>query len=276
MGLTENGNMVMPVGPMGNYGGYGSGTGFGDGLFWIIVLFLFAFMGNNFGFGGGNGGMMPYMMNQNAGSELQRGFDQQAIMGGINGINAGINSLAQGQCSGFAGVTAGMNSGFSAAEIAANNRQMASMQQEFASQTALANQLNSMAMTQQNCCCENRAAVADLKYTMAQESAATRSNTDAKVQGVMDKLCQLEMDGMRQNYENQLRSMQNQIDGLRSDLTAANSAALRNNQTAQILADNAAQTAALENYLNPPARPAYVVQNPNCCSQNWNSCSCGV
>lgn len=114
MSLTENtGNMVMPVGPMGGYGGgYG---GFGDSLFWIIVLFLlflFAFMGNGFGNGFGNGGMMPFMMNQNAGADVQRGFDQQAIMNGIGGIQSGINSLAQQQCNGF-----------SAAEIAANGRQ---------------------------------------------------------------------------------------------------------------------------------------------------------
>lgn len=267
---NSNGNMVMPVGPMGGYGGFGSGTGFGDGLFWIIVLFLFAFMGNGFGFGGGfgNGGVTVQ-------NDVQRGFDQQSVMTGINGINAGINGLAQAQCNGFAGVNAALNSGFSAAEIAANTRQMANMQQDFNAQSALTTQLNGMAMTQQQCCCENRAAVADVKYTMAQEAAATRANTDAKVQGVMDKLCQLEMDGMRQNYENRIAGMQNQIDALRGDLNAANSAARVNAQTAAIVANNEAQTAALENYLNPPARPAYIVQNPNCCAQNWNGCGCG-
>lgn len=45
-------------------------------------------------------------------------------------------------------------------------------------------------------------------------------------------------------------------------------------QTARILADNAAQTQALEQYLNPAPIPAYVVQNPNCCQQNWGY-ACG-
>lgn len=279
MSLTENGNgMVMPVGPMYGNGSYG---GLGDGLFWIIVLFLFAFMGNGFG-GFGAGAAGPLMMN-NANNDVQRGFDQQAVMGGIGGISAGINSLAQGQCAGFAGVTAAVNGGFSAAEIAANGRQIANMQQQFNSQTAIDGRLDSLAMTQQQCCCENRAAVADLKYTVANEGAVTRANTDAKVQAVMDKLCQLEMDGVKQNYENriagmqqnyqtQITGLQDQISALRNELGNARTDASQNAQTAAILRDNAAQTVALEQYLNPTPIPSYQVQNPNCCSMGWNSC----
>jgi methyl-accepting chemotaxis protein len=125
----------------------------------------------------------------------------------------------------------------------------------------------------QNCCCENRAATADLKYTVANEAAATRANCDANNQKILDKLCQLEMDNMRQNYENRIGNMQATIDGLRSSLANANSAASQNAQTAQILADNAAQTVALEQYLNPTAIPAYIVQNPNCCGNNGYYCN---
>lgn len=262
MSLVDNGNgnMVMPVSPLGGYGGVGNG--FGDGLFWIIVLFLFAFMGNNFGGYGGNGG---------TNADLQRGFDQQSVMGGFTNVNAGISALAQAQCNGFAN-----------AEIAANGRQMANMQQNFNALTALDGRLDTLAMNQQQCCCENRAAVADLKYTMANESAATRANTDAKVQAVMDKLCQLEMDGMRQNYENRIADMQQnyqnqlgdlqaQLAAVRSELSNARNDASQNAQTAAILRDNAAQTVALEQYLNPTPIPAYNVANPNCCNtSNWN------
>ena len=265
MALTENGgNMVMPVGPMGGYGG--GGYGFGDNLFWIIVLFLFAFMGNGFGNGfGGGGGAFPYLMNQGTNADVQRGFDQQSIMGGINGINAGINGLAQGQCSGFAGVTAAVNNGFAGAEIAANGRQMANMQQVFNAQTAIDSRLDALAMNQQNCCCENRAAVADVKYTIAQEAATTRSNTDAKVQMVMDKLCQLELDGVKQKYENRIYSMQNTIDTLRGQVNDARFDASQSAQTAQIIRQ-----------LDPAPIPAYTVQNPNGCScGNWGWNGCG-
>jgi methyl-accepting chemotaxis protein len=108
---------------------------------------------------------------------------------------------------------------------------------------------------------------------MASESAATRANCDANNQKILDNLCQLEMDGMRQNYENRIGTMQNTIDGLRASLNAANGAASQNAQTAQILADNSRQTAVLEDYLNPVARPAYIVQNPNCCQPNYG-CGC--
>ena len=119
-----------------------------------------------------------------------------------------------------------------------------------------------------NCCCENRLATANLGSLVAQEGAATRANTDAKVQTVLDKLCQLEMDGIKRDYENRISGMQNQIDALRTQVTNQGFLASQNAQTAAIMADNAAQTTALEQYLNPTPIPAYPVQNPNCCGGN--------
>lgn len=253
MSLTDNNNgMVMPVSPM--YGGGNAGMGFGsygDGLFWIIILFLFAAMsGNGWGNNAGNYGMMgvlPYMMNQNTNNDVQRVVDQQSLM-------TGISALSAAQANGFAN-----------AEISRCNML-----------SGLTGQLNTIAMTQQNCCCENRAAVADLKYTMAQEAAATRANTDAKVQGVMDKLCQLEMDGMRQNYENRIATMQNTIDSLRTANSNARFDASQNAQTAAIEAGQRALANEVEQYVAPSARPAYIVQNPNCCGPQTFGCGCGA
>lgn len=266
MSLFENGNnMYMPVGPIGGNGyGGNNGFGWGDGSFWIIVLFLFAIMGNGFGNGFGNGGMMPYMMNNNTNNDVQRGFDQQAVIGGINGVTTAVNNLAQAQCNGFAN-----------AEISANARQMANMQQAFNAQTAVDARLDTLAMNQQNYCCENRAAVADLKYTVANEGAATRANTDAKVQAVMDKLCQLEMDGIKQNYENRIAGMQNTIDGLRTQVNDARFDASQNAQTATIQAGQRTLANEVEQYVLPTARPAYIVPNPNCCGNNYGWGNCG-
>lgn len=67
-----------------------------------------------------------------------------------------------------------------------------------------------------------------------------------------------------------------QIANLQQQLTMAQLAASQNAQTAAILANNEAQTAALEQYLNPAPVPAYVVQNPNCCAPNFGyGCGCG-
>lgn len=252
MSLMDNGSngMIMPVSPMYGGGGYGNSFGYGgDGLFWIIILFLFAAMSGGWGngFGAGNGGVLPFMMNQGTQSEVQRVVDQQSVM-------TGISALSAAQANGFAN-----------AEISRCNGIY-----------NLTSQLNNIAMNQQNCCCENRAAVADLKYTMAQEAAATRANTDAKVQNVMDKLCQLEMDGIKQNYENRIASMQNTIDSLRTMNSNARFDASQNAQTAAIEAGQRILANEIEQYIAPSPRPAYVVQNPNCCAQQTFGCGCAV
>ena len=251
MALTDNGNGLSAADVAAVVGnGNGAFGNWADGSFWIIILFLFAFMGNGWGgFGNNAGGAMPFMVN----NDVQRGFDQQAVIGGINGINASINSLAQGQCNGFNGVT-----------TAIANAQYNTSQG-----------MNTLAMALQNCCCENRAATADLKYTVATEACSDRAaisdalnsvlnSFNANTQRILDQMCQDKIDAKNeriQALENQLNMAQ-----LRESQTA---------QTAQILANNAAQTQALEQYLNPAPIPAYMVQNPNCCAQNFG-CGCGV
>lgn len=148
-----------------NNNGYNDGYGFGGGAWWwIIILFLFG-MNGGWGRGGFGGG---YGSGDGVGSEVQRGFDQNAVMSGINGLNgavtAGFGNVQTALCNGFAGVNAGVANGFAQAEIAENGRQMANMNQMFGIQSAL-----------QQCCCDNRAATADLKYTVANEACADRA-----------------------------------------------------------------------------------------------------
>lgn len=263
--MYENGMSPADVAAVMNHNnGYNDGMGFGGGAWWwIIILFLFG-MNGGWGFGNGANG---------TGSEVQRGFDQNAVMNGISGLGNGISGIQTSLCNGFAGVTAAVNNGFASAEVAANARQMADMQQNFALQTGLGNQLNAIAMNQQNCCCENRAAVADLKYTVATEACADRAavsdalnavlNTmNAQVQSIKDQMCQDKIDAKNEK----IAELQNQ-------LTMANLEASQNAKTAAILANNEAQTAALEQYLAPVPRPAYIVQNPSCCNPNF-ACGC--
>ena len=262
MALTDNTNGLSAAdvaAVVGNGNGFGN---WNDGSFWIIILFLFAFMGNGFG-GYGNGSGMPYIMN-NVDSGIQRGFDQQAVISGINGLSASLGAMAQSQCNGFNGVTTAINNGFATAEVANNARQMANLQG-----------MNDIAMGLQNCCCQNAASTADLKYTVATEACADRAavgdalnavlnSMNAGIQSLKDQMCQDKIDAKNERIaalENQLNMAQ-----LRESQTA---------QTAQILANNAAQTQALEQYLNPAPIPAYMVQNPNCCAQNFG-CGCGA
>jgi len=232
-------------------GNNNNGFGFnGDGA-WIFFLFILMLAGgwNNNGFGG-NG--QPAVI-----ADVQRGFDQSALMNSLNGVTAAINT------------------GFSNAEVSRCNSQANILQTLNNNQANLSTQLNTIAMNQQNCCCENRAGLADLKYTVATEACADRtavtdalkdviaSNT-ANTQAILDKLCQQEIESLK--AQNQQLQMQGYL---------ANLAASQNAQTGQILADNAAQTATLRQALNPTPIPAYVVANPNGCNcGNWNGC-CG-
>lgn len=244
MSLTENSNgLVMPVSPM--YGnGMSNGFGWGDGSFWIIILFLFAFMGNGWGnWGGGNSSTT-----QAVNDDVQRGFDQQAVMSGLTGINTSVSN------------------GFANAEISRCNAQANIIQT-----------LNDMAMSFQNCCCENRAQAADLKYTIATEACADRqavtdalrdvtTTLTAQTQTILDKMCQQEIDALKTQNAN-----------LQTQINLANLAQSQTDQTAKILADNAAQTANLTRSLNPTPIPAYVVQNPNCCGTNYyGGCGCAA
>ena len=231
---TENGNgMVMPVGPMGG-NGYGNAFG-GDWSFWIIILFLFCFMGNGWGNGwnGGGGYQVPIQVD----NDIQRGFDQQSLMAGIGNITNAVTN------------------GFANAEISRCNAEANTLQA-----------LNTIGMSLQNCCCENRAGLADLKYTVATEACADRnavstalreviaSNT-ANTQAILDKMCQQEIDALKTQNAN-----------LQTQINLAALQASQTDQTARVLADNAAQTATLRQALNPTPIPAYVVQNPNGCN----------
>ena len=252
MSYSENGNgtnFTMPVQP---YGGNGYGGDFlgGNGAWWLIILLLFANNGWGNGFGFGGGGMMA-----NVNNDVQRGFDQSAIMGSLNGITGAISN------------------GFANAEISRCN-----------AQTNVLQTLNNLDMSLQNCCCENRAGLADLKYTVATENCADRTAlsegltnmmmannantqaivnaTNAGIQTVMDKICQLELDGKNA-----------QIAELQAALNDANRRAESKDEIAQILAGQRALANEVEQYILPTPRPAYVVQNPNCCTQNVG-CGC--
>lgn len=259
MSLTNEGMGAADLAAiMGRNGEDGFGFG-GDGAWWLIILFLFMFNGNwGNGFGGYGGG--------GVGSEVQRGFDQSAVMGGLGGIQASITNgfvdTAAALCNGFAGVNAGIANGFAQAEIAANSRQMADMNQNFALQSQLA-----------QCCCNNQLASADLKYTIATENCADRTalnegvrdileSQNNGIQRILDTMCQDKIDAKNER-----------IADLERQLTMANLAASQGAQTAAILANNDAQTNALEQYLAPVPHPAYIVQNPNGCNCN-TGCGC--
>ena len=234
-----------------------NGNGFfggNDGGYWIFILFLFAFLGwggNGFGNGMGGGGAMPWMMGN---SDTQRGFDQMSTMNALNGISGALANAEVSRCNQQANILSTL----------ANN-QMGLYQAINGSTDGIAAQLNTIAMNQQNCCCENRAAVADLKYTVATEACSDRaavkdalqsvlSVVNSGVQSIKDQMCNDKIDAKNE----QIAALQNQLAmaTLRESQIA---------QTSQILADNARQTA----ILNPTPIPAYMVSRPCACNNGF-------
>lgn len=226
--------------------GYGNGnSGFfgGDGI-WAILLFALIFNG---GWGGNWGGMgagnnMLYDINANT----NRGFDILSLSSGIDGIQNAVTS------------------GFANAEVSRCN-----------AQTNLLQAINSVSMGLQNCCCENKAGLADLKYTVATENCADRqalsegvrdiiaSNT-ANTQAILDKLCQQEIDA-----KNDL------IATLRSQLSMADLKASQTAQNALITQGFANEVDALYNRLSScpvPSTPVYGRTPIFTCN---NGCGCG-
>lgn len=138
-----------------------------------------------------------------------------------------------------------------------------------------------------NACCDNRLGVANIGADIAREACANRAaisdgirdlmaasaaNTNAilgtingGIQSIKDQMCQDKIDAKNER-----------IADLERQLTMANLAASQNAQTAAIIANNEAQTTALERYLAPSPIPAYVVQNPACCGQNYGTCGCNT
>ena len=260
MALTdESGSgMVMPVSPM--YGGNGNGMGFGGDWAWIILLLLLGWGNNGWGggFDGGAGGLYPWM---NQAEITSDGFRDQMINSGINSVRDGIGDISTQLCNGFAGVNATVSNGFAQAEIAANGRQMADMNQRFALQSQLA-----------DCCCENRLASADLKYTIATENCAdryeaaqnTRDIIESQTRGtqaILDKLCALELDSVKQDNAN-----------LRTQLNMASLAASQSAQTASIRNEIIDELRSCP----IPSMPVYGQTPIFTCNGNGNAgCGCG-
>lgn len=299
MALMEEGSglvTTMPVAPAyaGNNGGFGNG--FGNDWGWIILLLLFAGGGWGNGFGGfggygGFGGMyeFPWLLNGQAGinANTNAGFQNALLNDNVTSIRDGVSALStqlcnccgdisNQLCSGFAGVTASVNGAQNALAQQMYSNQIADLERSYAAQTAQTAGMNNIAMNLQNCCCENRANIADLKYTVATENCADRqaisdgikdllAATQAQTQTILTQLC-----------NDKIEQKNDTIAQLRSELLYARGQASQDVQTATIQSGQRALANEVEQYVNPTPRPAYIVQNPNCCYNNVCGCGCGM
>ena len=281
---------TMLVGPA-NYGampypayggGYGnSGFGMDGNGWWIVLLFILLAGGRGFGgwggYGGGEGFGGTVVVDNNSG--VQRGFDQAAIMSGINGVRDGVTGLSTQLCNCCGDIQMALANGFAGVEQGANARQIANMQTAFAGQTAMAQGFNSLASQFADCCCENRLGIADLKYTVATENCADRAalndgvrdiiaNQTAGIQRILDQLCADKIDAKNDT-----------IAQLRQELLFARGQASQDVQTADLRANNATvanQLLAEMRSCPIPAQPVYGSTPIFTCPTSVNNgCGCG-
>lgn len=286
MALTDD-NMVMPVTPAyGNGGGFG---GFGDGNGWWILL-LFILLGNGAwgmgGFGGGfDGGLYPWM---NQSNQINGGFRDQMLSTQLNGIQnsvtGGFGDVQTALCGGFAGVNASINGAQNAISQQMYTNQIADLERSFAAQTAQTAGMTALQAQLAQCCCDNRAATADLKYTVATENCAdraasyqnTRDIIDAQTRGtqaILDKLCALELDGVK----GQLAQAQRENVGLQNQLNIATMQASQAAQTAVFQQGLNDEVDALYNRLkNCPVGTTPVYGNQPIFTCGGTGCGCGV
>lgn len=265
-----NNSYPYPVYPMmGGFGNSGFGGFANDGAIWIILII--ALLG---GFNNGNGNFgvnndFAWLSNgqKDIMNHTSDGFNSLHLSNQVEGIRSDVNDIQNAICNSTASVTSAINNGFYNSEIAAANRQMANMNTAFDLSRQFA-----------DCCCENRLASCQTQNTIISEAANTRfadanntrdiiENANRNNQAVLDKLCQLELDGFKRENEQ-----------LRSQLQFANMQASQVEQTAQLRASQATTANQLVSELRScpiPSQPVYGNQPIFTCPANYNGCGCG-
>ena len=224
----------------------GNNDGFGYASDWIIWLIVIAaIFGNGWGFGGfgGNGGTnTPGFQGFATRSDIDAALSTQGIENGITGISSEL-------CSGFSGVNANIaNLGY---------------------------QL-------QQCCCDNRAGIADVNYNMAAQTNILQNTVNNNGNAIQQAL----NSGFRDVIDAQNAGTQRIVDLFTQDKIQSLQTEL---QSAQLQLSNAAQTNNIVNALRPTPVPAYLTCSPyqtivnptgfafgvsgNGCG--YNACGCG-
>jgi hypothetical protein len=190
--VDNNRGYAYPVFPYGNGGGFGNG-GYGSDWLWVILLLaLFGGFNGNGNGGFGNGFNNDYAWLSNGQKEIMQntnqGFDTLHLSNQVEGVRDGIHDIQNAICNSTASINSNVSNGFYNAEIGANNRQMANMQQAFDLSRQFA-----------DCCCENRLGIQDLKSTVISENCADREvlrqigqdilvNQTANTQKIIDEI----------------------------------------------------------------------------------------
>lgn len=261
----------------GNERGYGDGFMGGNGAWWIVILFLFVFMGGGWGgFGGNNAGWQGALTRADLCQDMNFNQMENGIRGIQQGLCDGFYAQNTNLLNGFAGVQNSLTNGFAGVDNAIctlgyqtqagiNSVNVAGMQNTFGLQQAInentvAGMQNTNALQSQlaQCCCDNRAGQKDIEYRMATDTCAIQNTVQNTTRDIID------------NANSNTRSI---LDFLVQDKI---STLQTENQNLKLAASQAAQNNYLVDQLRPCPIPAYVTCNPWASSYNYgyNGCGC--
>lgn len=248
MGSDNNDKNVCVV-PANNCGGWGGNGSWGEMIFAIIILAMFA-GGDGFGNGGlfgGRGG---------ASGEIQRGFDTSAIVNKLDGINSGL-------CDGFYAVNTSLLNGFHGVDNAVCNLGYQTQQGFNATQVAMMQGQNAIQTQLAQCCCDNRVGQMQIENSMERGFCTANYNAATNTTAII------------QNAHNDTDRVIAKLDAMEMARKDETIAALRSQVDALNLAQSQAnQNNYLVNTLRPCPTPAYISCNPWAAQAPYGSCSC--
>lgn len=239
----------------------------GNGAWWIIILFLFVFCGWGGNWGGfGRGTSNTTYQGTTTREVVNEGFLNNNLQEGIRGIQNGLcdgfYALNTGILNGFAGVQQGITNGFNTQNLM-NLQNTNDIQRNIYEGTVQGMQNTNALQTQlANCCCENREAIAQVRYDMDSDTCAINTNNANNTRDIIDATnanTRAILDAIQQN---KVEALQERIAALQAQ-----------NQSLQFAASQQAQNTYLIDQLKPCPSPAYIVANPYC---NYNNGFCNT
>lgn len=209
-------------------GGNRSDGGFGGDGWWALII-LFALFGG-FGRGGAIGGGGDSCATQ---ADVRAAVDQQTLISKMDQQTYGIADLGyaiQGQVHGVTDAISQTGFGLQNAITSASFAQMQGT--------------NQLSRELADCCCENRAAIAQVRYDMAAQACELGHRIDKLGAGIHEELTAIRMEEKNERIAELTQKL-----GM-----------------ADLAASQAQQNAYLIGQLRPSPVPAYTVANPYCCT----------
>lgn len=244
MSLSNESNMVMPVTPAYGMGGYGNGMWGGEWGSWILLFLLFGM----FGQGWGGWGNESSCCSPATCSDLQAGFNNQAVTNKLNGLENGLCSLGYDQLAQMNGINTNiLNTGFGI-QNSVQQGTVAAMQNTNALQTQLSNCCCGLEKGQMQITNSMDSGFCQTNYNLATNTNSIIQNAHADTDRVIAKLDAMEM----ARKDETIAALRSQVDALNLAQSQAN------------------QNTYLVNTLRPCPTPAYITCNP------WGGASYGA